>query len=55
MRELVDSWWGVTEAPFTRAELYDAAAYGADPLALRWLLDHFDILSRPRAALNGSV
>ena len=38
---------GIGEAPYSRAELFDAAAYGADPLALRWLLDHFEIIARP--------
>jgi hypothetical protein len=39
---------GFSEAPYSRAELFDAAAYGADPHALRWLLDHFGIIARPR-------
>ena len=43
---------GFSEAPYSRAELFDAAAYGADPHALRWLLDHFEIIARPRHRLG---
>lgn len=43
---------GISEAPYSRAELFDAAAYGADPQALRWLLNHFEIIARPRRRLG---
>jgi hypothetical protein len=38
---------GISQAPYSRAQLFDAAAYDADPRARRWLLEHFDIIARP--------
>ncbi len=45
-------WAGTADAPYSRAELYDAAAYGVDPLAVRWLLERFEVLSRPRQRIS---
>jgi hypothetical protein len=42
----------ITEAPYSRAELYDSAAYGVNPLALQWLLENFEIISRPRQRIG---
>src|SRR3954452_3707845 len=52
MRDVLDTGWLGAAAPYTRAELSDAAAYSADPLALRWLLDRYDVLSRPRERIS---
>jgi hypothetical protein len=46
---------GISEAPFSRAELFDAAAYGADPRAGRWLLEHFEIIARPGHRLSAPL
>ena len=48
-------WAGTADAPYSRAELYDAAAYGVDPLAVQWLLERFEILSRPRQRVGSQL
>ena len=56
MRNMLEiGWTGSGDAPYSRAELYDAAAYGADRLALHWLLEHFDIVSRPRERIGSPL
>src|SRR5205085_2592345 len=42
---------GISQAPYSRAQLFDAAAYDADPRARRWLLEHFEIIARPGGRL----
>src|SRR2546421_7346975 len=56
MPELLDcGYTAASTVPFSRAELYDAAAYGADPMALQWLLENFEIVSRPRQRVGSPL
>ena len=46
---------GISDAPYSRAELFDAAVYGADPRARLWLLEHFEIIARPGHRLGAPL
>jgi hypothetical protein len=48
---LETGWSAASEAPYSRAELYDALAYGANASALRWLFNHYEVVLRPRERL----